>query len=191
MGEEKRKPGRPRKWASDAERMRATRAAQRAEREAASLQEGKESRDADRRWGEAPVTVVSPVASTNHPPSVVAPEPIADHKDCQATIRALRTELVNLEERHDDLVLSRWILGQEYELALGRMRSHDPAGIVWLSDGLGLDFVRKGLEELHIGGHWQQEFAGDVVLMQVGAFVEQLQWPPRRLLRVRPATALG
>ena len=36
MGEEKRKPGRPRKWASDAERMRATRAAQRAEREAAT-----------------------------------------------------------------------------------------------------------------------------------------------------------
>jgi RNA-directed DNA polymerase len=33
--------------------------------------------------------------------------------------------------------------------------------------------------------HWQREFAGDVVLMQVGAFVEQLQWPPRRLLKVR------
>ncbi len=40
MGEEKRKPGRPRKWASDAERMRATRAARRAEREAALPQEG-------------------------------------------------------------------------------------------------------------------------------------------------------
>ena len=53
MGEEKRKPGRPRKWASDAERMRATRAAQRAAREAALPQEGKESCDADRR-GEAP-----------------------------------------------------------------------------------------------------------------------------------------
>ena len=25
--------------------------------------------------------------------------------------------------------------------------------------------------------------------MQVGAFVEQLQWPPRRLPKVRPATA--
>lgn len=37
--------------------------------------------------------------------------------------------------------------------------------------------------------HWGQEFAGDVVLMQVGAFVEQLQWPPRRLPKVRPATA--
>ena len=60
MGEEKRKPGRPRKWASDAERMRATRAAQRAEREAASLQEGKESRDADRRWAEFTELISSP-----------------------------------------------------------------------------------------------------------------------------------
>jgi len=37
--------------------------------------------------------------------------------------------------------------------------------------------------------HWQREFADDVVLMKVGAFVEQLQWPPRRLPKVRPATA--
>jgi len=133
MGEEKRKPGRPRKWASDAERMRATRAAQRAEREAASPQEGTGSRDADRRWGEAPVQAVSPIASRNLPPApAVAPEPIADHKDCEATICALRTELVNLEERYDDLVLSRWMLSRKYEHALGRMRSHDPAGIVWL-----------------------------------------------------------
>jgi len=36
--------------------------------------------------------------------------------------------------------------------------------------------------------HWQQEFAGDVVLMQVGAFVEQLQWPPRRIAKLRAAT---
>lgn len=36
--------------------------------------------------------------------------------------------------------------------------------------------------------HWQREFAGDGVLMQVGAFVEQLQWPPRRLPKERPAT---
>jgi hypothetical protein len=56
----------------------------------------------------------------------------ADHKDCEATIAALRTELVDLEERYDDLVLRRWILSQKYECALGRMRSHDPAGIVWL-----------------------------------------------------------
>jgi hypothetical protein len=35
--------------------------------------------------------------------------------------------------------------------------------------------------------HWQREFADDVVLMKVGAFVEQLQ--PRRLPKVRPATA--
>ena len=36
--------------------------------------------------------------------------------------------------------------------------------------------------------HWHREFAGDVVLMQVGAFVEQLQWPPRRIPKVRLAT---
>jgi hypothetical protein len=29
--------------------------------------------------------------------------------------------------------------------------------------------------------HWQEVFAGDVVLMQIGAFIEKLQWPPRRL----------
>ncbi len=36
--------------------------------------------------------------------------------------------------------------------------------------------------------HWQQEFPGDVVLIQVGAFVAQLQWPPRRLPKARAAT---
>ena len=30
--------------------------------------------------------------------------------------------------------------------------------------------------------HWREVFAGDVVLMQIGAFIEQLQWPPRRLV---------
>ena len=29
--------------------------------------------------------------------------------------------------------------------------------------------------------HWREAFPGDVVLMQIGAFVERLQWPPRRL----------
>ncbi|MEZ5282113.1 MAG: hypothetical protein R2770_16760 [Acidimicrobiales bacterium] len=136
MGEEKRKPGRPRKWASDAERMRATRAARRAEREAASSQEENDSSDAARRCG-TPMPVVSPVAPTNQPPaSAVAPEQLADHTDCEATIGALRRELVDLEERYDDLVMSRWMLSRKYEHALGRMRSHDPAGIVWLVERL-------------------------------------------------------
>ncbi|MEI7465012.1 MAG: RNA-directed DNA polymerase [Burkholderiales bacterium] len=34
--------------------------------------------------------------------------------------------------------------------------------------------------------HWQREFAGDRVLMQVGAFAEQLQWPPRRIAKSQP-----
>lgn len=117
--------------------MRATRAAQRARREAASRRAGKNSCEADPLHGEAPVPDVSPVASAEHPPeSAVASEPVADHTDCEATIAGLRTELVNLEERYDDLVLSRWILSQKYEQALGRMRSHDPAGIVWLVERL-------------------------------------------------------
>lgn len=137
MGEEKRKPGRPRKWASDAERMRATRAAQRAEREAASRRTEEVSADAVRRRAGAPLAVNSPVAATRQPPApVVAPKPDADHTDCEATIAALRRELVDLEERYNDLVLSRWMLSRKYEHALGRMRSHDPAGIVWLVEHL-------------------------------------------------------
>ncbi len=125
MGEQKQKPGRPRKWGSDAERMRATRAAQRAEREAALRRAEDGSRCDDRRGSEAPAPVIAPVVAVR-----------ADHTDCEATIGALRTELVNLEERYDDLVLSRWILAQKYECALGRMNLHDPAGIVWLVEQL-------------------------------------------------------
>ena len=29
--------------------------------------------------------------------------------------------------------------------------------------------------------HWREAFPGDVVLMQIGAFIERLQWPPRRI----------
>ena len=121
MGEQQRKPGRPRKW-TPAERMRATRAAKRVEREAISRRAERDFGDIDRRRSEAPVLVDSPVAR----------EPVADHTECEATIGALRRELVDLEERYDDLVLSRWMLSRKYEHALGRMRTHDPAGIVWL-----------------------------------------------------------
>ncbi len=137
MGEQKRKPGRPRKWASDAERMRATRAAQRAEREAALRRAEAGSGDTVRWSAEAPLPVDSLVASASQPPApAVAPEPVADHTDCEATIGALRRELVDLEERYDDLVLSRWMLSRKYAHALGRMRTHDPAGIVWLVERL-------------------------------------------------------
>ena len=137
MGEEKRKPGRPRKWASDAERMRATRAAKRAEREAVAGRAAKVPRDADARSAEAHVLADSPVSSSNQPPaSAVAPKQVADHSACETIIGALRRELVDLEERYDDLVLSRWMLSRKYEHALGRMRSHDPAGIVWLVEHL-------------------------------------------------------
>ena len=137
MGEPKRKPGRPRKWASDAERMRATRAVQRAEREAASQRAQEGSRRADGPGGDVPMPVVSRVvAASQTPPAAVVPETAAEHVDCEMIIGALRTELADLEERYDDLVLSRWILSQKYECALGRLRSHDPAGIAWLVERL-------------------------------------------------------
>ena len=130
MGEQKRKPGRPQKWASDAKRMRATRAAQRAEREAVSQRatrrsNGTRGRDDDERMSiDAAV-----VAAMSMPPTAVAPERVVDHSDCDATISVLRAELFRVEERYDDLVLSRWILAQKYERALGRMRTHDPHGM--------------------------------------------------------------
>lgn len=111
MREQKGKPGRPWKWTSDAERMRVTRAAKRAEREAAALRAENGSRSADRRRGEASAPVESSVASASQAPaSAVAPDPVADHTNCEAAIRALRSALVNLEERYDDLVLRRWII---------------------------------------------------------------------------------
>jgi hypothetical protein len=133
MEEPKRTPGRPRKWSSDAERMRATRAAQRAEREAAAERAKKRSHGADGRGGDVPTPVA---AASQTAPSAVIPEPAADHADCEAAIGALRRELVDLEERYDDLVLSRWMLSRKYEHALGRMRLHDPADIVWLVERL-------------------------------------------------------
>ena len=138
MGEQKRKPGRPRKWASDAERMRATRAAQRAEREAASQRTTRRSSGAGGRDDEDESTPIGAraAAAIPTPPTAVAPERVADHSDCDATISVLRAELARLDERYDDLVLSRWILAQKYERALGRMRTHDPHGINWLVEQL-------------------------------------------------------
>ena len=154
MGEQKRMPGRPRKWASDAERMRATRAAQRAEREAASQRTTPRSSGAGVRDDDEPMPIdARAVAAIPTPPTAVAPERVVDHGDCDATISVLRAELFRVEERYDDLVLSRWILAQKYERALGRMRTHDPHGINWLVERLAewerdVDERRtKGLQE--------------------------------------------
>jgi hypothetical protein len=119
---------------------------------------------ADRRRGVAPVPVVPAVASVDPPPpaSVVVPEPVDDQTDCEATIGALRTERVNLEERYDDLVLSRWILSRKYEHALGSMRSNDPVGIVWLVERL---------------AEWEREVEAKRI--------KRLQEPNRELVRRR------
>jgi hypothetical protein len=138
MGEPKRKPGRPRKWASDAERMRATRAAKSAEREETARRAEQDSRDTDRWSGEAPARADSPVASASRPPaSAAAPESIAEHTDCEATVGALRRELLDLEERYDDLVLSGWILTRSTNAhSAGCARTIRPASFGWSSDSL-------------------------------------------------------
>ena len=59
MGEQKRKPGRPRKWASDAERMRATRA-----RAASRARSGIAASDSAYPAVPAAVTTMSPCRST-------------------------------------------------------------------------------------------------------------------------------
>lgn len=115
--------------------MRATRAKHRAERASASPRAENGSRGDDRRGGEAPAPVTAPEVDVNPTPAPGVREP-ADHADCDVTIGELRAQLVDLEERYDDLVLSRWMLSRKYEHALGRMRSHDPAGIVWLVEQL-------------------------------------------------------
>jgi RNA-directed DNA polymerase len=47
----------------------------------------------------------------------------------------------------------------------------------------GLAHVRNVLQQYR---YWKEVFPADEVLMQIGAFIEQLQWPPRRLSKVQP-----
>jgi hypothetical protein len=118
--------------------MRATRSVQRAEREAAtqrttrrSSRAGGRDDDDERTPIDAPAAAAIPT-----PPTQVVPERVVDHADCDARISVLCAELFRLEERYNDLELSRWILAQKYERALGRMRTHDPRGINWLVEQL-------------------------------------------------------
>ena len=130
MTDEKRKPGRPRKWSSDAERMRATRAAKRAEREAEEqrleakrlLQEVTERR----RYSKAPKATSGAAKSGNSWKAV--------HATCEANITKLREELRTLEDEYDDSVYDRWILEHQYRMAVTRMQQRDPEGLVWLDD---------------------------------------------------------
>ena len=130
MTDEKRKPGRPRKWSSDAERMRATRAAKRAEREAEEnrleakrlMQEVKDRR----RYSTPPHARAAAAKSGNTWKAV--------HATCEANITKLREELRTLEDEYDDSVYDRWILEHQYRMAVARMQASDPEGLAWLDD---------------------------------------------------------
>ncbi len=130
MTDEKRKPGRPRKWSSDAERMRAARAAKRAEREAEENRlEAKrlmqELQDRQ-RYATAPSPASGAKKSGNTWKAV--------HATCEANITKLREELRTLEDEYDDSVYARWILEHQYRMAIARMQKRDPEGLAWLDD---------------------------------------------------------
>lgn len=134
MTDQKRKPGRPRKWSSDAERMRATRAEKRAKqladeerREAKRVEQERTTRE---RFGSAPKS--NPVPAAGAPKTANTWKAV--HATCEANIVKLRDELRQLEDEYDDSVYDRWILEHQYRMAVERMQEHDPAGIAWLDE---------------------------------------------------------
>ena len=134
MTDEKRKPGRPRKWSSDAERMRAARAAKRAKRLAA--EQRREVRRAERERANREQFASSP--SARPVPDAGAPKTgntwMAVHATCEANIVKLRDEVRQLEDEYDDSVYDRWILEHQYRMAVARMQEHDPEGVAWLDE---------------------------------------------------------
>lgn len=134
MTDEKRKPGRPRKWSSDAERMRAVRAAKRAKRLAD--EERREVKHGERERANREQFA----SSSNAKPVPVAGAPkagntwMAVHATCEANIVKLRGEVRELEDEYDDSVYDRWILEHQYRMAVARMQEHDPDGIAWLDE---------------------------------------------------------
>lgn len=135
MTDEKRRPGRPRKWSSDAERMRATRAAQRAKR--AEAEARKEARRVEQervkreQFAKAPDAESASTASSARQTGLTWMEV---HATCEANIVKLRAEVRQLEDEYDDAVYDRWILEHQYRMAVARMQAHDPDGLRWLDD---------------------------------------------------------
>lgn len=134
MTDEKRKPGRPRKWSSDAERMRATRAANRAKRLAE--EERREAKRAERERASreqfASPTNATPVPAAGAPKTGNTWKAV--HATCEANILNLRAEVRELQDEYDDSVYDRWILEHQYRMAIARMQEHDPDGIAWLDE---------------------------------------------------------
>lgn len=136
MPDEKRKPGRPRKWSSDAERMRAARAAKReegrvAEERWAARREEQERRACEKYSTAATTDAVTEISAAGAPDHLGA-----GHQAIQAEIDRLRAEVPRLEEEYDDVVYDRWIHEMQYRMAIHRMRQHDPDGLAWLDEQL-------------------------------------------------------
>lgn len=136
MNDGKRKPGRPRKWSSDAERMRATRAAKREkqliedERRVALRQQ--RERKTRERYATAPTAepIVDPLS-----PEILG-DPAESNSACEAEVDKLRAEVRRLEDEYDDVVYDRWIFEMQFQMAVHRLRHHDPDGLAWLDDQL-------------------------------------------------------
>ena len=134
MTDEKRKPGRPRKWSSDAERMRAARAAKNAKRladeERREVKRAEQERASRAQFASPPNA--KPVPATGAPKT--GNTWMAVHATCEANIVKLRDEVRQLEDEYDDSVYDRWILDHQYRMAVARMQEHDPEGIAWLDE---------------------------------------------------------
>lgn len=136
MTNEKRKPGRPRKWSSDAERMRAARAAKREEGRIAEERRAARREQTERRTREKHSTVPTN-ESIEAKPAAIAPDDVAaDEISNQAEVNKLRAEVRRLEDEFDDVVYDRWIFETQYRMAIHRMRQHDPDGLAWLDEQL-------------------------------------------------------
>ena len=136
MPDEKRKPGRPRKWSSDAERMRAARAAKREERRVAEERRAARREQQERRTREKYSTAATSESVTAEPTPSVPDDDVDDGISNQTEVDKLRAEVRRLEDAFDDVVYDRWIYEMQYRMAIHRMRQHDPDGLVWLDDQL-------------------------------------------------------
>lgn len=135
MTDEKRNPGRPRKWSSDAERMRAARAAKRVKRFAEEERRAAECAEHDRARREQLASAPNAQsASTTSLASEVDNTRIAVHATCEANILKLQADVRQLEDAYDDSIYDRWILEHQYRMAVERMREHDPDGVAWLDE---------------------------------------------------------
>ena len=172
MTDEKRKPGRPRKWASDAERMRGARAATRVERLAD--EERREVERADQERANREQFASSPNAKPL--PSAGVPKTgntwKAVHATCEANILKLRDELRELENEYDDSVYDRWILEHQYRMAVARVQEHDPTESLGWTNRFVAGNPAGGLPRrpAAVAPRWSQDATSEVVTATSLAF---------------------